>query len=377
MAMSVEKKASLTRFFDGTLLPDQILNTLAHDQHWFPTRVVARGESLRSFEPLPGGLPSLKIEDHGRIFDLYDYMNINAVAGMVVLKGGRVAFESYQRGIGPETLWLSCSLAKSVASTMAGIALAEGAISSLDDPLTRYADLRGGYRAVSVRQLLRMNSGIEWNEDYGDPASHRRRLLEIQTRHKTGAILDHMKDLPAATPPGKAWVYSTGESYLLSAVMEGATGTNLADYLSSRLWSRIGMASDALWWSESEGGMTIAGSGMNATLGDYARFGQFILEGGQCGDECLLPAGWNEEAGRPFDIDGRRIPYGYMWWVPELPDPVLEGSFQAEGIYGQYIHVNPAHDIVAVVASARSKPSYTRRLEINDDAFFAALAKAL
>lgn len=151
----------------------------------------------------------------------------------------------------------------------------------------------------------------------------------------------------------------------------------LWDYLSSRLWSRLGMMHDTRWWTESEGGMTISGSGMNASLRDYALFGQFMLEGGKIGDDQLLPDGWVEDARGPFDIDGRRIPYGYMWWVPELEDPMLEGSFQAEGIYGQYIHINPKHAIVAVVASACSKPSYRKRLEMNDDAFFAAVARAL
>jgi CubicO group peptidase (beta-lactamase class C family) len=377
MAMSAERKAHLMRFYDGTLLPDEIVDALSQDQHWFPARRIARGGEVRHFKPLPGGLPTLKIEDHGRVFDLYDFITTNAITSLMVLKDGKIAFETYQRGINRDTLWHSCSLAKSFSSTLVGIALAEGAIDSLDDPVTKYAPLEGGYRAVSVRQLLRMNSGISWNEDYGDPASGRRRLLEVQTRHETGAILHHMKNLPAAAAPGKAWAYNTGESYLVSAVMEGATGVKLSDYLSSRLWSRIGMASDARWWSESEDGMTISGSGMNATIGDYARFGQFMLDGGMCNGERLLPEGWVEEAGSPFDIDGKEIPYGYMWWIPELPDPVLKGSFQAEGIYGQYIHINPAHGIVAVVASARSKPSYVRRLEINDDAFFAALAKAL
>lgn len=377
MGMTAEKMAQLMRFYDGTLLPDELISVMSRDQHWFPSRRVEAGGSCRTFQPLAGGLPLLSIEDRDRTFDLYDYISANQVAGLIVLKDGKVAFETYQRGIMPDTLWHSCSLAKSVASTLVGIALSEGSIASLDDPLATYLPgLDGSYGAVTVRQLLRMNSGIRWNEDYGDPASERRRLLEVQTAWRSGAIVDFMKDLPRAAPPGKAWTYSTGESYLVSALMEAATGLPLADYLSSRLWSRAGMASHARWWSESETGMTISGSGMNATLGDYACFGQFVLEEGRIGPDRLLASDWLKDAGRPYDIDGRIIPYGYMWWIPELRDPALQGSFQAEGIYGQYIHINPAQRLVVVVASARSKPSYRRRLEINDDAFFAALARA-
>lgn len=377
MGMDGSQKAQLMRFYDGTLLPDEVITAMTGDQGWFPSRTIARGSEVSKFDRLEEGLPPLRIEDHGRVFDLYDYLATNSVAGLLVLKDGRLACEIYQRGITADTLWQSCSLAKSVSATLVGMAVREGAIGSLDDPVAKYLDMGGAYRDVSLRQVLRMNSGVRWNEDYGDPASERRKLLEVQTGWKPGGVLNFMETLTRATPPGKAWVYSTGESYLVSAIMENATGMNLADYLTSRLWSRIGMESDARWWSESVDGMTISGSGMNATLRDYARFGLFVLREGRVGDEQLVPEGWRDEAGSPYEIDGRTIRYGYMWWVPELEDPSLKGCFQAEGIYGQYIHINPARQIVVVVASARSKPSYGKRLEINDDAFFAALARAL
>ncbi|WP_234632755.1 serine hydrolase domain-containing protein [Agrobacterium vitis] len=377
MSMSADKKAHLMRWYDGTLLPDELLDIMIRDQHWFPSQRIARGQRERSFRLRAGGLPPLRIVDQDRHFDLYDYMSANAIAGLMVLKDGEVAFETYQRGLSTDTPWHSCSLAKSIASTLVGVAIKDGKIGSVDDPISRYVDIGGVYEHVTIRQLLRMNSGVRWNEDYGDPTSERRRLLDIQTRCEAGGICDFMARLPAAAAPGKAWVYNTGESYLVSAVVEAATGMRLWEYLSSRLWSRLGMTHDATWWTESDGGMTISGSGMNATLGDYARFGQFMLEEGRVGSAEFLPAGWVKDAGSPFHIEGRRVPYGYMWWIPELDDPMLQGSFQAEGIYGQYIHINPAHRIVAVVASARSKPSYRKRLEINDDAFFAAVARAL
>ena len=376
MPMTPALKTHLMRFYDGTLLPDELTLALSSDPGWFASDTVARGKRVRDLPLRPGGMPALRIQDQGRVFDLYDYLATNGVAGLLVMKDGQVAFETYQRGIAPETRWNSCSLAKSVAATLVGVALKEGLIHSLDDPVTRYADLGGVYREVSLRQMLRMCSGVQWNEDYGDPASERRQLLDIQTRWQAGGIRDFMKRLPARQPAGQAWAYNTGESYLLSAVMEGATGQRLVDYLQSRLWSRIGMEFDATWWAECPGGMTISGSGMNATLRDYARFGQFVLEGGQLDGERLLPEDWVAQAGSPYRIGNTEIPYGYMWWVPELKDPALTGAFQAEGIYGQFIHINPAHKLVAVVLSARGKPSYKKRVEINDDAFFAALARA-
>ncbi|TAJ30715.1 MAG: class C beta-lactamase-related serine hydrolase [Bosea sp. (in: a-proteobacteria)] len=285
--------------------------------------------------------------------------------------------EHYGLGINAATKWNSCSLAKSVAATLVGIALKEGAIASLDNPITRYIPLGGVYAKVSIRQLLRLASGVRWREDYTDPTSDRRQLLEIQCRWEEGGIAKHMASLPAATPAGESWVYNTGESYLVSLLMQNATSMNLADYCSDRLWSKVGMEADASWWTESPEGMTISGSGMHATLRDYARFGQFVLDEGRIGDELLLPAGWNAEAGTPFAVRDEMVPYGYMWWIPTLWDERLDGSFQAEGIYGQHIHINPRERLVVVVLCARSKPSFRQRLEINDDAFFAAVASAL
>ena len=376
MSMSPAARKQVERYYDGTMLPDELVTVMSSDTGWFPARTVPGGSQVTPLRRSPVVLPRLEIADHGRTFDFHDYLSVNRVAGLLILRDGEVVEEVHTLGTRPETIWKSCSLAKSITATLVGMALKEGLIESLDDPVSRYADIGGIYSKVSVRQLLRMASGVRWSEDYGDPTSDRRQLMAIQSRWEKGGILRHMNSLPAETPPGGSWRYNTGDSYLVSAVMEGATGTNLADYL-SRIWSRLGTEADASWWLECPDGMTVSGSGFNARLRDYARFGQFVLDEGRIGGDKLLPDGWTAEAGSAYHIGSERIPYGYMWWIPVLEDPALEGTFQAEGIYGQFIHINPHKRLVVVVLSARSKPSYTRRLEINDDAFFAALARAL
>ncbi|SEG80886.1 serine hydrolase domain-containing protein [Bosea lathyri] len=376
MSMSPAARKQVERYYDGTMLPDELVTVMSSDTGWFPARTVPGGSQVTPLRRSPVVLPRLEIADHGRTFDFHDYLSVNRVAGLLILRDGEVVEEVHALGTRPETIWKSCSLAKSITATLVGMALKEGLIESLDDPVSRYADIGGIYSKVSVRQLLRMASGVRWSEDYGDPTSDRRQLMAIQSRWEKGGILRHMNSLPAETPPGGSWKYNTGDSYLVSAVMEGATGTNLADYL-SRIWSRLGTEADASWWSECPDGMTVSGSGFNARLRDYARFGQFVLDEGRIGGDKLLPDGWTAEAGSAYHIGSERIPYGYMWWIPVLADPALEGTFQAEGIYGQFIHINPHKRLVVVVLSARSKPSHTRRLEINDDAFFAALARAL
>jgi CubicO group peptidase (beta-lactamase class C family) len=260
-----------------------------------------------------------------------------------------------------------------------GAALRDGLIRSLDDPLTRYVPaLRGsGYDGVSVRNLLMMASGVRWNETYTDPNSDRRHLLARQLEGKPGTTVDVMRALPRAAAPGTVWNYSTGESYLLGAVLAGAVKRPLNQYLSEKIWSRAGMEQDATWWAESPGGLAYTGSGLGATLRDYGRFGLIAMNGGMVGGEQIVPKDWFAQAGSPHRIGDKMVDYGYMWWIPDQTDPVHLGAFQAEGIFGQFTYVNPREHVVIVVLSARPKPSSHSRQELDDAAFFSAVTQAL
>lgn len=363
----------------GKMRPAVVVETLSHFDQLFPSGKVARAGAVRTLARRREPFPDFQFEDHGRTFDLNDYLATNRVAGLLVLKDGTVAFENYELGIGSQTRWASCSIAKSIASTLLGAALKDGDIASLDDPVSRYVPaLRsGGYETVSVRNVLMMASGVRWNETYTDPQSDRRRLLEVQLRMEPGGVLRHMSGLSRVAAPGSAWAYNTGESYVMGAIIEGATRRSLVDYLSEKIWSKAGMEQDATWWLESPEGMVFAGSGMSATLRDYGRFGQFVLDGGQLNGVQIVPDGWFAQAGAPQVIAGKVVDYGYMWWIPPQTDPMHIGAFQAEGVFGQFIYLNPRERLVIVVLSARPKPSVVSRVELTDETFFAAVARAL
>jgi CubicO group peptidase (beta-lactamase class C family) len=120
----------------------------------------------------------------------------------------------------------------------------------------------------------------------------------------------------------------------------------------------------------------IGGSGISATLRDYARFGQFVLEEGVVEGRTILPRGWMKEAGAPTRLrDGSPLDYGYMWWTAMRPEARRDGAYSAEGIHGQYVYVNPAARVVIVVWSAQPKP--TGGAVVDDHAFFAAVVAAL
>ncbi len=359
--------------------PELEVETLSHSEFLYPSGEVSRGSEVNPLPNAEGPFPAIQFADRGHTYDLYDYLADNRVAGLLVLKDGKIALEDYELGAGPDTRWASFSMAKSIASTLLGAAVRDGYIHSLDDPVTQYVPaLRGGgYEGVSIRNVLMMASGVRWNETYTDPNSDRRKLLAKLAPHQPGAAMAFMGALPKAGTPGSIWNYNTGETYVLGAIIEAATKKPLTQYLSEKIWSRAGMEQDAGWWTESPGGLTLAGGGLSATLRDYGRFGLIALNGGVIDGQPIVPEGWFEEAGQAHQIGGKTVGYGYMWWIPDQTDPIHNNAYQAEGIFGQFIYVNPKERLVIVVLSARPKPSDRSRLELDDDAFFAAVAKAL
>ena len=269
-------------------------------------------------------------------------------------------------------------MAKSVSSTLVGVAVQQGLIKSLDEPITQYLpELKGGaYEGVSIRSVLQMASGVKWDETYTDPNSDRRKLLEAQLKLKPGSILAYMNALQKAGEPGSIWTYSTGESFLVGALLERATHKALATYLSETLWSPLGMEKDATWWTESPGGMGLSGSGLGATLRDYGRFGLFVQQDGVINGKRIVPEGWFREAGSVHVIGGKPVDYGYFWWPVPAGDPIHQGAFEAIGIFGQHMYINPREKLVIVVLSALSKPNSSAHI-LDDVKFFAAAARAL
>ncbi len=375
-----EAIGTVRQMYDGALTPDLAVNTFRNIDRLFPTRTVKHGARVY---PLPAAsvrLNQLTFQSGGKSWDLVDYLALNRVTGLLVLKDGGVALETYQLGNNEKTRWMSMSMAKSITSTLIGAALKQGLIQSLDDPVTQYVPKLVGsaYEGVSLRNVLMMSSGVRWNETYTDPHSDRRRLLDIQIAQQPGAAIDFMASLSRAAAAGTVNNYSTGETQIAGEVLHNAISRPLADYLSERIWARFGMEDDATWWLASPQGREIAGSGFSARLRDYGRFGLFILNNGLAGGEPILPQDWVAVAGSPKQLaGGQKLDYGYFWW-PSLPTPDhpdSQGSFAAIGIFGQFLYVNPQEHLVIVVWSARSKPS--GRDVIDDTDFFAAVAAKL
>ena len=136
------------------------------------------------------------------------------------------------------------------------------------------------------------------------------------------------------------------------------------------------MESDATWWLESPDGLEVGGSGLSATLRDYGRFGLFLLGSGMAGGEKIVPDDWVKEAGSAKVVGGQPVNYGYMFWpVPDASGTIHDGAFEARGIFGQHLYLNPKERVVVAVWSAQSKP--TGKAVVEDNAFFAAVTQAV
>ena len=341
MAAATAQRSLGERLADDLLWSQPVRErNFAHMDRVFPSNVVPHGASVRS---LPAGDP-LRL----RPGLLERYIAEQHAAGLLVLQDGRVRAELYSprmpsiRG-GEHVRWTSFSVTKSITSTLAGAAILDGSIRSVDEPLTVHLpEMRGSaYDGVTVRQLLTMTTGVRWIEDYTAPGSDNVRLYRTPAAAGSDAVVEYMRHLPRAAAPGSRWNYNTGEADLLGVLLRRAVGGSLSAYLARKIWQPYGMEANATWIAD--GGREFGGSGLSACLRDFGRFGQFVLDGGAG----VVPEGWWKAATEPqaaTDTPGRG--YGYGWWALE------DGSFGALGIFGQSILIDRSRQLVVVLLSA-------------------------
>lgn len=313
----------------------------------FESRPVVRG--VAPWE-LPRG-PALAMPANYAEFAERTFTN-----AMLVIRDGKIVFEDYRNRSDATTHFISFSMAKTITSLLTGIAISEGKI-ALDDPVMNYVpELKGtGYDGVTVRQVLQMRSGVDYQEryDFGDNPSFAGRL------HEQAIVLNKMRFASGAletkrgNTPGSTFNYSTLDTMLLGWVLENATGQKLEDYTRDKLWGPLGAEADAFWLADGPpgNGRALNGMGYNAVLRDFGRLGQLMLENGKRGDTQVVPADWIKAAttmvptGNPT---GQGFPgYGLqIWQVDGEP-----GAYAAVGLAGQFIYVHPMSRTVIVKLS--------------------------
>ncbi len=289
-----------------------------------------------------------------------DYLARQRVMGLMIIKDGVVQVERYQYDRNPKHRFLSNSMAKSIVSIAVGMALREGKIKSLDDRADLYAPKLKGtlYGETKIHNLLRMASGAKFTEVY-DGKDDLARYGLAATREGVEAAAKVITE--RETPQGSHFSYASAETDMLGAVLQGATGMTVSEYLTPRLWQAIGAETSALWRADRYGLERASGS-FNATLRDYARLGIVLANDGVRPDdaehkqiiprEFLLDATDWKRVAEPFR-PRKATPYygyGYKFWL----FPGEQRRFAMLGVYGQFIFIDPELKLVTVQTSANA-----------------------
>lgn len=279
-----------------------------------------------------------------------NWITERAVTSLLVLKNGEIVYENYFLGTDAQDRRISWSIAKSYLSALVGILLDEGKIKSLDDPVTDYApELKGGaYDGATLKNVLQMESGVVFDEDYLDQSS------DINRMGRVLALGGKMDDFAAGlkqreAEPGVRWKYVSIDTHIVGMVVRGATGRSLADLLSEKIIKPMGLEQSPYYVTDGVGTAFVLG-GLNLTTRDYARFGQMYLQNGRWNGQQIVPADWVTASTVPSAATAEgAIKYGYQWWIPQDAAP---GIYMARGIYGQYIYIDSEQDVVIVTTAA-------------------------
>jgi CubicO group peptidase (beta-lactamase class C family) len=324
------------------------------------TRLVARAPEasplLRAAQP-----PAIAYRYQNTQYTLADYLERQRVTGLLVLQRGEIVAEHYRYGRQDDARFLSFSMAKSVTSLLIGLAQARGHITSLDDPADKYVKTLASspYGATTLRQLLRMSSGLSFTERY-DGTDDLSRLA----RAGAGAAgadtpVDVLRSITERhTAAGEKFVYASAETDVLGRVLTAATGKNMAELTSEWLWKPMGAEHDAFWRVGADGQEQAHGA-FNASLRDWARLGLLLAnEGkvlGKAGMQQVLPRDYLLDATDPARQPPAFLPrkatpyfgYGYQFWLL----PLRERTFALQGIHGQTVYVQPSSGLVLVLTS--------------------------
>lgn len=283
------------------------------------------------------------------------FLEQGGTQALIVIQDDAVLYERYFNGVQRDTLLTSFSTAKSFDSALVGIALAEGHIASVDDPITDYlpelAERDERFTQITIRHLLRMASGMAY-QAFRPLLFNSDDILTSYYPDQRKAALEFSR---IVDPPGNYFSYNKYHPQLLGLIIERATGMSVTDYMQQTLWDPVGMEFEGSWSLDSEeSGFEKMEAGLNARAIDYAKLGRLYLEQGLWNGTQVVPAGWVVESTAPDpatetdayyrDDNGRFLRqsdgyYGYMWWGFRRGQTGYD--FTAMGDHGQFIYVAP------------------------------------
>lgn len=355
-----------------------------HTKDLYPSRAMAASTSPFSFpEGNPVDLPETFVFE-GATRSTQAFLEGTDTVALLLLKGGAVCFERYMLTGGRDVHWMSFSVAKSFVSALIGIAMEQGHIASIEEPITEYVPslAQSAYDGVRIKDVLQMSSGARWNEDYSDADADIHGYTAVMSGE--GSFDEFVAGMQRERAPGTLCQYNSGDTQALGMLLIRATGQSIADYMQQQLCEPLGMEAPGYWLLDCAG-MELAAGGVNLVARDFAKLGELYRNHGVWEGEQIVPEDWVRDSTRPdashlmpgkVIVGGHVFPfgYGYQWWVPEGD----RGEYSAIGVYNQFVYVDPSRDVVVVKLSANraygTSPDESTNREAENLEFIRAMA---
>jgi CubicO group peptidase (beta-lactamase class C family) len=335
------------------------LSADVYDYERFPERPIKpSAESYHFAYALDENRVRDLFEENHSVSQLESILTETGTQAFLVIKDDAILYEGHFNGATSDSIVTSFSMAKSFTSALIGIAIDEGYITSVEDPITKYIpellerDIR--FANISIHDLLRMSSGIKYVETSfinGDDA---------KTYYYPDLRQLAIDGTEIVAQPGESFLYNNYHPLLLGLIIERSTGQTVTQFLQDKIWVPIGMQYPASWSLDSErSGFEKMESGINARAVDFAKFGRLFLENGQWFGRQVISPDWIAVSAKPdnapapvdyypseFIFEDGKGYYQYMWWGIERPEG--EADFFAIGNYGQFIYVSPDKKLIIV-----------------------------
>ncbi len=311
------------------------------DQERFPAYTIENSPPVFNFIESEELIPSIPdgLDEKGKYEGFDQFLEDNHTLGFMVIRNDSILYERYFNGAERSSRLTGFSVAKTFVSALTGIAIEEGYIKSVDDPITDYLSgfKHDGFDQVSIKNLLNMRSGIKFSESYYNPFGHAAKFYYGKDLQK------YVFKLKVNKTPGTEYYYNSANTLILAMIIEKLTGKKFTEYFSEKIWQPLGMEHTATWSVDSdEHGMVKAFCCLNANAVDFAKFGRLYLNHGNWNGTQVIPREWVDYSmgihNDSHDLEG--YPYTYYWRVLD------NGCVFAKGILGQYIYLDPAKDII-------------------------------
>lgn len=311
------------------------------DYRIFPTRTLQNDSTKFIFQTAINKLSPKLITTANYIKLSFDrYLENNKTVAFLIIHNDIIQYEKYFKGYDRTSIVPSFSMAKSITSILIGCAIDDGFIKSVEEPITNYIpQLKNGLNKVTIRNLLQMTSGIDFNESYTNPFG------DAGTFYYGRNLKKKLYKLKLRSEPNKKFQYISGGTQLLGLILENALKTKtVSEYLQEKIWKPLGMEYNASWSiDQKKNGMEKIFCCINARARDFAKIGRLYLNNGNWNGKQIVSANWVKESTKTDTTNGGAWFYKYQWWLPSE-----NGDFMAEGILGQFIYVNPLKNLIIV-----------------------------